>query len=131
MTDSRNLFPRIAWRRTAGALVAVLALAFGLFAPHDVVEERTGSFSRVEIAESAVHPQAPAHFEDAEFKVHPPCPACLLQIQTGAALVRLPAAPSLLTQDGEVAALVERIPAQTLPHPSPARAPPVLLSPAV
>ena len=130
MTDSRNLYPQIARRQAAAALVAILALAFGFFAPHDVVEERTGSFSRVEIAESAVHPQAPAHFEDGEFKVHPPCPACLLQIQTGTALVRLPAASPLLTEDSEVAALVERIPSQTLSHPSPARAPPILTSPA-
>jgi hypothetical protein len=130
MTDSRNL-PLQTARRQAAALVAVLALGFGLFAPHDVVEERPGTFARVEIAESAVHPDAPAHFEDAEFKVHPPCPACLLQIQSGTALVRLPAALSLLIEDGEIAALVERIPSKPLSHPSPARAPPVLSSPAV
>lgn len=131
MTDSRNLPTRNTWRRAAAALVASLALAFGLFAPHDVVEERTGSFTRVEIAESAVHPDAPAHFEDGEFKVHPPCPACVLQIQTGTTLIRLPAALPVLAEDGELAALVERIPSQIVFHPSPARAPPVLTSPAV
>jgi hypothetical protein len=129
MIDSHNLRLRIAWRQPAVASLACLVLAVGLVAPHDMAEERTGSFARVEIAESAVHPSAPAHFEDGEFRVHPPCPACLLQIQTGNALVRLPAALSQLTEDCEVAALVERIPSKTIAHPSPARAPPFLLSP--
>jgi hypothetical protein len=131
MTDSRNLSHRMTWRRTAVVVLACFALAFGLFAPHDVAEERTGTLARVEIAESAVHPGAPAHFEDGEITVHPPCPACLLQIQTGTALIRLPAALPLLTRDGEIAAVVERIPVQLISHPSPARAPPVLSSPAV
>jgi len=126
MTDSRHLTIRIAWGRAAVALLACCALAFGLLAPHDVVEERTGALSRVEIAESAVHPRAPAHFEDAEFKVHPGCPACLLQIQTGTALVRLPAALSLPSADRELTVPAERTPSQTVLHRSPARAPPVL-----
>jgi hypothetical protein len=129
MMGTRNLSDLIAWRRAAVALLAFLALAFGSFAPHDFAAEQAGTLAKVEIAETAVHPGAPAHFEDAEFKLHPACPACLLQIQTGTALGRLPARLPLPAQDGEVAALVQRVPSREISLLGPARAPPTLSSP--
>ena len=45
----------------------------------------------VQVAEGASHPLESRHVEGSETRVHPPCPACLLQLQTVAAGVTAPA----------------------------------------
>ena len=115
MTDSRNFVSPRAWRRPLLGLVAGVALAFGMAAPHDMAVELTGVASRVEIAETAVHPDAPAHAESAEYKLHPACVACLLQLGSSTVLGRPPALPRPLPQ-------VERGPA-IVAHFSPAKPP--------
>jgi hypothetical protein len=124
MTDSRDLSSPLAWRRTLLALVAGLALAFGMVAPHDVAVELAGVVSQVEIAETAVHPGAPAHFEASELKTHPGCVACLLQLGSSTVLSLPPALLSPLPQDGYVAAPAAQVSAVQPPLPGPARAPP-------
>jgi hypothetical protein len=125
MTDSRNLSSPLAWRRSLLALLAGVALAFGMVAPHDVAVEQAGAVSQVEIAETAVHPGAPAHFEDSEIKVHPGCVACLLQLGSSTVLSRPPAPPSLLPPDGYVAAPVAWVSSAKPSLLGPARAPPI------
>src|SRR5262249_39438006 len=75
-----NFLP--SWRRMALAFLACAALVLEMVAPHDIAAEQEGVVAKVEIAESAVHPHSPAHFEKGKLKVHPPCVACLLHAQT-------------------------------------------------
>jgi len=124
VTDFRSLSSPLSWRRPLLALVAGLALALGAVAPHDMAVERTGLVSPVEIAETAVHPGAPAHFEDATIKVHPGCTACLLQLGSGTVLGGPPAQISTLPPCGDVVAPPARVSSAAPSLPGPARAPP-------
>jgi len=123
MTDSRNP-PPLAWYRPLLALLAGVALAFGMAAPHDLAVELAGVGSRVEIAETAVHPDAPAHAEDAEFKLHPPCVACLLQLGSSTVLGRPPALLVPLPRVERSNAAAARFSSAKPPLLVPARAPP-------
>lgn len=125
MKDSRPRFSSTAWRRPLPALLAGLALAFGMAAPHDVAVEQVGKVSQVEIAETAVHPGAPAHVEDAEYKLHPGCAACLLQLGSSTILACPPASQSPLPQGGQIAAPVAQVSSAKPSLPGPARAPPI------
>lgn len=125
MKDSRPPFSSTAWRRPLPALLAAFALAFGMAAPHDVAVEQAGRVSQVEIAETAVHPGAPAHLEGAEYKVHPGCAACLLQLGSSTILACPPAFLSPLPQGGHVAAAVAQVSSAKPALPGPARAPPI------
>jgi|SRR6185295_7926343 len=125
MMDSRNCFSPFALRRSLLALLAGLALAFGMAAPHDVTVELAGVVSQVEIAETAVHPGDPAHFEDAELKVHPGCAACLLQIGSSTILGCPPALSTPLPPVGRAAAPVARAASANPTLLLPARAPPI------
>ena len=125
MTDSRNLSSPLAWHRPLLALLAGLALAVGMLAPHDVAVEQAGAVSTVEIAETAVHPGAPAHFEDSEIKVHPGCVGCLLQLGSSTVL-KPPAAPvSPLSRDSRVVVPADQLSSAQLRLLGPARAPPI------
>src|SRR5262245_22766633 len=123
MTDSRNPSP-IAWYRPLLALVAGLALALGMAAPHDMAVELAGVAARVEIAETAVHPDAPAHAEDAEFKLHPACVACLLQLGSSTVLGRPPVLATPLPRLDRGAATVARFSPAAPPLSGSTRAPP-------
>lgn len=125
MTDSHNLFSPFAWRQPLLALLAGLALAFGMLAPHDLAVEQAGAVSTVEIAETAVHPGAPAHFEDSEIKVHPGCVGCLLQLGSSTVLKPPPAPISLLSQDDRVVTPAVQVSSAQLRLLGPARAPPI------
>jgi hypothetical protein len=127
MTDSRKPSPPLAWRRRLFAVLAGLALALGMLAPHDVAVEEAGAIVKVEIAETAIHPHAPAHFEDAEFKVHPACVGCLLQLGTSTVLKPPPAPMSPLPRDGSLVAPAAHPSSAQLRRLGPARAPPVSL----
>jgi len=120
----RNLTSPLAWRRPLCALFAGLALAFGMAVPHDEAVEQAGMVSKVEIAETAVHPGDPAHFESAELKVHPGCTACLLQLGSSTVLGPSPALPSPLPPYRNVALPVELASSGSTSLPGPARAPP-------
>ncbi|HYU33687.1 MAG TPA: hypothetical protein VEW48_16160 [Thermoanaerobaculia bacterium] len=124
MQRARIAFP-LAWWRPFLALLAGLALALGMMAPHDVAMDLAGMISPVEIAETAVHPLLPVHVEDAEIKVHPGCVACLLQLGSSTIMGRPPAPPLLLPPAGHVAALVAKVSSAKPSLPGPARAPPV------
>jgi hypothetical protein len=123
MTDSRKP-PPLAWYRPLLALVAGLALAFGMSAPHDMAVELAGVVSPVEIAETAVHPGDPAHFEDAELKLHPGCVACLLQLGSSSVLSRPPAPLPPLSQGSDFVAPIARLSSAKPSLLGPARAPP-------
>jgi hypothetical protein len=126
VTDFCNLSSPLSWRRPLLALVAGLALVFGAVAPHDMAVERAGGVSRIiEIAETAVHPDAPAHFEEATIEVHPGCTACLLQLGSSTVLGRPLAATSTLPSCGNVAASLTRISSAAPSLSGPARAPPL------
>lgn len=124
MMDLRNLSFPIARRRPLLALLAGLALALGMVAPHDLAVEQTGRASQVEIAEAAVHPNAPPHFEDAELKTHPACVGCLLQLGSRTVLSRprVPPRPMVLT--GNTAPYVVRFSTSRASFLGPTRAPP-------
>jgi hypothetical protein len=113
------------WLRGAVAFLAFLALTLGSIAPHDMAAEQAGAGSKVEIAESAVHPGDPAHFEAAEIKVHPGCVACLLQLETRTVLGHSPLPLPPLARDAGLATLVEAVPASIACLFGPARAPPI------
>ena len=124
MTDSRNLSSPVSWRRPLLALLAGVALALGMAAPHDMAVELAGTVSQVEIAETAVHPGAPAHFENAEIKVHPGCVACLLQLGSSTVLKHAPAVLPPSPRGSYVAALNAQLSSAKPSLPGPARAPP-------
>jgi hypothetical protein len=113
------------WLRGVVAFLAFLALALGSTAPHDMAVEYAGAGSQVEIAESAVHPSDPAHFEAAEIKVHPGCVACLLQLETRTVLGHSPRPLPPLARVASRTALVEAVPASIACLFGPARAPPI------
>jgi hypothetical protein len=123
MTDPRNL--PSAWSRPLLALLAGFALAFTMMTPHDMAVEQAGGISQVEIAETAVHPDAPAHLEDAEFEVHSGCVACLLQLGSNTVLGRPLALQSPLPQVGHLATPLARISSAKPSLLGPARAPPI------
>lgn len=126
MTISHTPTPQPSWRRAALAFLACAALVLGMVAPHDMAAEQAGVAAKVEIAESAVHPHSPAHFEDAEFKVHPPCVACLLQAQTGTVLCPPPAAQKPLAREAGIPLQPRLLTSVEVPLTGPARAPPSL-----
>ena len=117
--------PPDTWRRPLLAFLAGLALVAGMMAPHDVTVDLAGVISRVEVAETAVHPDLPVHLEGAEIKIHPGCAACLLQLGSSTIMGRPPAPPLLLPPAGHVAALVAKVSSAKPSLPGPARAPPV------
>ena len=114
------------WRRAALAFLACAALVLGMVVPHDMAVEQAGAVAKVEIAESAVHPHSPAHFEDGEFKIHPPCVACLLQAQAGTVLCPPPAAQKPLAREASLPAQPRRLASGEIPLTGPARAPPAV-----
>ena len=74
-----------AWRRALLALLVSLALGFDMMALHDAGAEHSAAPYGVEIAESAIHPGDPAHFEASDIRAHHGCPGCLVQLQMGLA----------------------------------------------
>src|SRR3954466_14835238 len=113
------------WRRAALAFLAGAALVLGMAVPHDMAAEQAGA-AKVEIAESAVHPPSPAHFEAGEFKIHPPCVACLLQAQAGTVLCPPPAAQKPLAREAGTPLQPRLFASGETPLTGPARAPPSL-----
>lgn len=124
MTDTRNLFSPLALRPLLASLVG-LALVCGMVAPHDASVERAGMHSGVEIAETAVHPGDPTHFESAEIKLHPGCTACLLQLGSSTILDRSPAPRQALPPGGNVPLLIQQVSSRKPSLLGPARAPPI------
>jgi hypothetical protein len=129
MTTSHTPTPQPSWRRAAIAFLACVALMLGMAVPHDMAAEQAGTVAKVEIAESAIHPHSPAHFEDAEFKVHPPCVACLLQAQAGTVLCPPPSAQKPLAREAGTPVRPRCLASGEIPLTGPARAPPSLSSP--
>ncbi len=125
MKDTRNLFSPLALRPLLASLIG-LALVCGWAAPHDTSVERAGMRSGVAIAETAVHPGAPEHFERAEIKLHPGCTACLMQLGSGTILDRSPAPQQTLPPGGAVAALIQQAFSRKPSLLGPARAPPIV-----
>jgi hypothetical protein len=75
------------------ALFIALALVAGSVEAHDAsaaAEHLAGRGTSVQVAEGASHPNESRHVERSETRVHPVCPACLLQLQTVAAGVIAP-----------------------------------------
>src|SRR4051794_24533586 len=79
MTISRTPTLQPSWRRMAVAFLACAALVLGMVVPHDMAVEQAGAGAQGGIAASAAHPPNPAHFQDGEFKIHPPPVARLFQ----------------------------------------------------
>jgi hypothetical protein len=78
--------------RVVFALLAVLAFALGTTEVHSAsAEHLTGRGFGGPVAEGASHPFDALHIEASAVSVHPPCPACLLQLQTVAAGITAPA----------------------------------------
>lgn len=123
--NARNSHRPVAWWHALLVLAACFGMVFDGAAPHDMAADRAGAVSRVEIAESAVHPSDPAHFERAEIKVHPGCGACLLQLETRTVPAPVPLPLPPLASDAGVVALAETVSSHDGSLPGPARAPPV------
>src|SRR4051812_27000073 len=142
MTTSHAPTLQPSWRRAALAFLAGAALVLGMAVPHDMAAEQAGG-AKGGIPGSAGHPPSPAHLggggiqhhpprpprapsEDAEFKIHPPCCASLLQAQRGPVLCPPPAAHEPLAREAG-APLQPRLHAsEETPLTGPARAPPSL-----
>jgi hypothetical protein len=120
--------PFSSWRRALVALLAGTGLAFGAIAPHDPLTERPGVPVGVEIEENAVHPNAPTHIESSHAEVHPPCQACLLQIQTQSIQPRPAAVLSRPDDEVAVSLLSETVLSASVPRFGPPRAPPARLA---
>ena len=121
---SRNSHRPLAWWRLLFALAACFGLAIDGVTPHDMAADRAGTVSRVEIAESAIHPNDPAHIESAETKVHPGCVACLLQLETRTVLGHPPAPLPPVARDFNTTAPAVSVSSRDASLPGPARAPP-------
>lgn len=126
MKSSGPQTPTLSWRKALLALFAAAGLAFGGLVPHDPVSEHSGAPAGVEIEESAVHPNAPEHLEQASHvEFHPPCVGCLLQLQTASNLIR-PAASLRPPDHGSTVFLrSESALSEAVSRFVPARAPPV------
>lgn len=74
------------------ALIGSLLLLQGAIEPHDTLGERAGLSGTTLVFDGARHPHESAHLETSPSEVVPPCPACLLQIQTVGADLRAPEA---------------------------------------
>lgn len=122
--NARNSHRPLAWWRLLFALAACLGLAVDGATPHDMAVDRVGTVSRVEIAESAVHPGDPAHMESAETTVHPGCVACLLQLDTRTVPGRPPVPLPPVARDFSAAAPAVSVSSRDAALPGPARAPP-------
>jgi hypothetical protein len=78
--------------RSLFALLAALVLAVGTTEVHSAsASHLAGRGFGVQVAEGASHPFEARHIEASENRIDPPCPACLLQLQTVAAGLTLPA----------------------------------------
>ncbi|HZF10153.1 MAG TPA: hypothetical protein VFE33_15295 [Thermoanaerobaculia bacterium] len=78
--------------RVVFALLAVLAFALGSTEVHSAsADHLAGRGLGGQIADGASHPFDAHHVESSETRVHPPCPACLLQLQTVAVGLTAPA----------------------------------------
>jgi hypothetical protein len=119
------------WRRSLLALLAGIALAFGAVAPHDQALEGTGkSLTPTVVAETALHPGDPAHFEASSTEIHHVCVACLLQIQSRGQIAGSPSSTlPPLAWDAGISSLTEQASSPGLRRTGPPRAPP-FLSPA-
>jgi hypothetical protein len=120
--------------RVVFALLAALAFAFGTTELHDAsaadhmagMAGRGAGMQGVQVAEGASHPLESQHVEGSETRLHLPCMACLLEMQTVATGLAAPATlPVPFGADALIAptATVER---HLFPHLSSPRAPPVL-----
>jgi hypothetical protein len=119
--------------RVVFALLA--ALAFGTAEMHDASAEHLagmagiagrGALQGVQVAEGASHPLESQHVEGSQTRVHLPCMACLLEMQTVAAGLAAPATlpvPSGADAPTAPAATIERHPLLRLSSP---RGPPAL-----
>src|SRR3954451_12938245 len=125
MTTSHAPTLQPSWRRAALAFLAGAALVLGMAVPHDMAAEQAGG-AKVEIAESAVHPHSPAHFEDDKFNIPPPCVACLWQPQAGTVLCPPPAAQKPLAREAGTPLQPRLLASGETPLTGPARAPPSL-----
>ena len=116
--------------RVVFALLAALVLAVGTTEVHsasatDHLAGR-GVGAGIQVAEGASHPFEAPHVEGSETRTHPPCPACLLQLQTVAAGLTAPAVLPVPSGE-ETPADRARVHRQSpLPRLGPPRAPPAL-----
>lgn len=113
---------------TLVAALLVATLAFDSADLHDPAAVHSGSLlelqSGVQISEGASHPREPRHLETSQIKLHPGCPACLLELQgRGSVLAAPPPLPPLaLRRERPLPAIAGT--ESSHPRPSAARGPP-------
>jgi hypothetical protein len=122
----RSLLPT----RAVFALLTILAFAFGMTEVHDASADhmagRGAGMSGVQVAEGASHPLESQHVESSETRVHSPCMACLLEMQTVAAGLAAPATLPVPAGTETLAAPAATAARHSLPRQSSPRAPPTL-----
>jgi hypothetical protein len=109
--------------RSAIAVAALLLVGAGVTLPHchetgEPGQER--ALRATSLADAALHPAAPAHFESSGARLHPACVACLLQART----------PSLQTAPAVVAPSLRDTSVDVLPSAAPASRFAIRLGPA-
>ena len=116
--------------RAVLALLTILAFAFGTTQVHDASADHLAGrgigCQGVQVAEGARHPLESQHVEGSETRVHSPCMACLLEMQTAAAASAAPAplpVPAGTRLRVALSSTAERHP---LPRLCSSRAPPAL-----
>jgi len=113
--------------RVVFALLAVLAFALGTTEVHSAsADHLAGRGFGGHVADGASHPFDAHHVERSETRVHPPCPACLLQLQTVAAGLTAPAALPLSSAEDALAGLTRTRRLRSLPRLGSPRGPPAL-----
>jgi hypothetical protein len=115
--------------RVVFALLAALVLAVGTTEVHSAsASHLAGRGFGVAVAEGASHPFDARHVEASETRVDPPCPACLLQLQTVAAGLTVPAVLPVPSAEAAPAVPAQARRRSPLPRLGPPRGPPALLA---
>jgi hypothetical protein len=116
------------WTRLALSLLAALLLTAGSFEVHAASPDHMATRGLGgSVAEGASHPFESRHVESSETRVHPPCLACLLQLQSVGVGFAVPAALPSPPGEGMLPSGAAVVPSGSLPRSGSPRAPPVLL----
>jgi hypothetical protein len=106
------------------AVLCVALLAAGVLAPHGEDARVSGVPPWQAVAETTTHPDIPAHWEAPLVRMHPGCPACLVQLESRSLVAVGPLDLPLLDRGDLSAVPPERPSIRPAPRLSPSRAPP-------
>jgi hypothetical protein len=112
------------------AALCVALLAAGVLAPHGEDARISSVPPWQAVAETTTHPDNPAHWETPAVRMHPGCPACLVQLESRSLVAVGPLDLPVLDRGDLCAAPPEQRSIRSAPRLSRSRAPPLPTLPA-